>query len=46
MNPRAQVPALELDDGSLLTEGTLIAQFLADRALAREVMPAAGTLAR
>ena len=46
VNPRGQVPALELDDGSLLTEGTVIAQFLADRAQAREIMPAAGTLAR
>lgn len=46
VNPRGQVPALELDDGSLLTEGAVIAQFLADRAQAREVMPAAGTLAR
>ena len=46
INPRGQVPALELDDGEMLTEGPVIAQYLADRADALELMPAAGTLAR
>lgn len=46
INPRGQVPALALDDGELLTEGPVIAQYLADRAGAHELMPAAGTLER
>ena len=31
INPRGHVPALALDDGSLLTEATVIVQFLADQ---------------
>jgi glutathione S-transferase len=46
INRRGQVPALELDDGELLTEGPIIAQYIADRAGAIELMPAAGTLQR
>lgn len=46
VNGKGQVPVLELDDGTRLTEGPVIAQFIADRAAATSLMPAAGTLAR
>lgn len=46
INPRGQVPVLELDDGSRLTEGPVIAQYIADQAQATQLMPTAGTLAR
>ena len=46
LNPTGQVPLLELSDGTRLTEGPVIAQFIADRAEATSLMPAAGTLAR
>jgi glutathione S-transferase len=46
INPKGQVPLLQLDDGSTLSEGPVIAQYLADQAQARGLMPAAGTTAR
>lgn len=46
INPKGQVSALLLDDGSLLTEGVDIVQYLADRVPDRDLMPAAGTLSR
>ncbi|KRD21698.1 glutathione S-transferase [Acidovorax sp. Root267] len=46
INPKGQVPVLELDDGSRLTEGPVIAQYIADQAQATQLMPAAGTRAR
>lgn len=46
INPKGQVPVLELGDGTRLTEGPVIAQYLADQAGATGLMPAAGTLAR
>ena len=46
LNPKGQVPLLELSDGTRLTEGPVIAQFIADRAEATSLMPAAGTVAR
>lgn len=46
INPKGYVPALELDDGSLLTEGPVISQYLADLAPASELAPPAGTMAR
>jgi glutathione S-transferase len=46
INPKGQVPVLELDDGALLTEGPVIVQYLADRAGRTDLMPAAGTMER
>lgn len=46
VNAKGQVPVLELDDGTRLTEGPVIAQYIADSAGALSLMPAAGTLGR
>jgi glutathione S-transferase len=46
LNSKGQVPLLELSDGTRLTEGPVIAQFIADRAEASSLMPAAGTVER
>lgn len=46
INPKGQVPALELDDGSLMTEVPAIVQYLADRAPSARLAPAAGTMER
>lgn len=46
INPKGQVPALLLDDGSLLTEGVAIVQYLADQKPDRNLIAPAGTLAR
>lgn len=46
INPNLYVPALELDDGSVLTEGVAIAQFLADLRPQSGLIPPAGTRAR
>ena len=46
INPNLYVPALALDDGTILLEGTAIVQYLADLAPASGLAPPAGTLAR
>ncbi len=46
INPKGYVPLLELDDGTRLTEGPVIAQYLCDRAGRPDLMPAAGTMQR
>lgn len=46
INAKGQVPLLELDDGTRITEGAAIVQFLADREGARELAPQPGTVAR
>ncbi len=46
INSKGYVPALELDDGSILTEGPAIVQYLADRKPDSGLMPAAGTIER
>ncbi len=46
VNPKGYVPALELDDGAILTEGPAILQYLADFEPARALAPPNGTLAR
>lgn len=46
VNPNGYVPVLELDDGSLLTEGAAIVQYLADLRPEAKLAPAAGTRER
>jgi glutathione S-transferase len=46
VNPKGYVPALRLDDGSILTEGPAIVQYLADQKPASKLAPAAGTIDR
>jgi len=46
INPKGQVPTLVLDDGTRLTEGPIIAQFIADMASAINLQPTAGSIAR
>ena len=46
LNPKGQVPLLELDDGQLLSENSAILQYVADHAPASGLAPAAGTMAR
>jgi len=46
INPKGYVPALELDDGQVLTEGPVIAQYLADQKPEAGLAPAAGSLDR
>lgn len=46
VNPKGYVPALELDDGQLLTEGPAIVQYLADLRPESKLAPQAGTLER
>mgnify|MGYP001256343685 CR=1 FL=1 len=42
INPKGYVPALELDDGTVLTEGATIVQYLADQAPDKQLIPAGG----
>ena len=46
INPKGQVPVLELEDGDRLSEGPIVAQYIADKAKNTSLMPAAGTKAR
>jgi len=46
INPKGYVPALELDDGEVLTEGPAIVQYLGDQRPDAKLVPANGTLAR
>lgn len=43
INPKGYVPALELENGSVLTEGPAIVQYIAHQAPQHGLMPAAGT---
>ncbi|WP_347254687.1 glutathione transferase GstA [Leminorella grimontii] len=43
VNPKGQVPTLQLDDGDILTEGVAIVQYLAHRAPTKHLMPPADT---
>jgi glutathione S-transferase len=46
INPKGAVPALQLDDGQVLTEGVAIVQYLADQKPEANLAPAAGTMER
>jgi glutathione S-transferase len=46
VNPLGYVPALQLDDGTLLTEGPAIVQYIADKVPDKRLAPANGTLER
>ena len=46
INPKGYVPLLELDDGQRLSEGPAIVQYIADLVPAKNLAPAAGTMAR
>ncbi len=46
INPKGYVPLLELDDGQRLSEGPAIVQYIADQVPAKQLVPAAGTMAR
>lgn len=46
LNPKGQVPLLALDDGTTLSEGPVIAQYVAERAGRQDLLPPVGSLAR
>lgn len=46
INPLGYVPLLELDDGTRLTEGPAIVQYIADQVPDKQLAPANGTVAR
>ncbi|KAB8307521.1 glutathione transferase GstA [Erwinia endophytica] len=46
INPKGQVPTLQFDDQSVLTEGTAIAQYLADLKPDRQLLAPVGSMTR
>lgn len=43
VNPKGYVPALQLDDGKMLTEAAALLQYIADRVPEKNLLPAWGT---
>jgi len=43
INAKGSVPAVKLEDGQVLTEAAVIQQYIADKAPAKKLAPAAGT---
>lgn len=46
INPKGYVPAIQLDDGSILTEGAVILQYIADQNPSIGLAPILGTMER
>lgn len=46
INPKGYVPAIKLDDGSILTEGAAVLQYIADQKPGSGLAPKAGTMER
>ncbi|MCV9935827.1 glutathione transferase GstA [Boseaceae bacterium BT-24-1] len=46
VNPKGYVPALQFEDGSVLTEGAVIARYIADLAPAADLAPKPGSFER
>lgn len=46
INPKGQVPALQLDDGTLITEAVVIMQYLADSVPQKNLLAASGEMSR
>jgi glutathione S-transferase len=46
INPKGYVPTIKLDDGSILTEGAAVLQYIADQKPDSGLAPKAGTMAR
>ena len=46
INPKGQVPALQLDDGQIITEGPVIVQYVADRVPEKKLVPPVGSIER
>src|SRR5262249_42508726 len=46
INPKGQVPTLQLDDNQILTEGAVIVQYIADRKPESKLAPPAGSMER
>lgn len=46
INPKGYVPALQFEDGGVLTEGPAIVQWIADQVPEKHLAPASGTMER
>ena len=46
VNPKGQVPTLQLDDGGILTENAVVNQYIADQSPGSGLLPPAGSMER